>query len=239
MGEHISISTARGDLSLYLAEPKETPPWPGVVIVHDALGMSADLRRQAEWLASAGFLAAAPDLYRGEGKLRCMFSFIRDETRPLGDIRAVRDWLSARPKCTGKLGILGFCMGGGFALMLAPDPDFSAASVNYGGLTRDIECRLVKSCPIVASYGAKDSTLRHVPERLERILSAAGIDHDVHTYPDAGHAFMNNHASGDVPLVFRFLSKVTSSEYHEPSALDARRRIVAFFDRHLRVPHST
>jgi carboxymethylenebutenolidase len=236
MGEHI-IPTARGALSLHLAEPKDSPPWPGVVVVHDALGMSADLRQQAEWLASAGYLAAAPDLYRGGSKLRCLFSFIRDGTRPLGDIRAVRGWLSTYPRCTGRVGILGFCMGGGFALMLAPDPDFSAASVNYGGLTR--ERRLVKSCPIVASYGGKDSTLRGVPQRLERVLSDAGVDHDVHVYPEAGHAFMNDTAAADVPRVFRLLSKLTSSGYHEPSAQDARRRILAFFGRHLRMPATT
>jgi carboxymethylenebutenolidase len=93
---------------------------------------------------------------------------------------------------------------------------------------------LADACPIVASYGRRDRGQRGAAERLERVLTDLGIDHDVKEYPDAGHSFMNDHHDDAIGPVFRRMARFTGGmDPHEPSARDARRRVEAFFDRHL------
>ncbi|MEZ4520730.1 MAG: nitroreductase/quinone reductase family protein [Thermomicrobiales bacterium] len=236
--ETIRLDGERGEMPVYLAAPNGEGPWPGVVIIHDGLGMTTDLKNQVDWLASEGYLAAAPDLYYWGGRVRCMFSVMRQavarEGQVFNDLEMVRAWLAQRDDCSGKVGVIGFCMGGGFAVLLASDCGYSASSVNYGGVPEDALSLMANACPIVASYGGKDRTLTEEPDRLEDVLSVHEIDHDVKVYPDAGHGFMNDHPSSEVPLWAMISGKLASTDYHEPSTNDARERIIRFFDHHLK-----
>jgi carboxymethylenebutenolidase len=222
-----------GELGGYLALPLGEGPHPGVIVIQDAFGLSDDIRGQADRLAAAGYLAFAPDLYSGRG-IRCVVATLRASRSGSGpayeDIEAARAFLTAREDCTGRIGIIGFCMGGGFALLCAPRGGFGAASVNYGEVPEDAAERLAGACPIVASYGRRDPGLRGRAERLEQALGAVGVAHDVKEYPDAGHSFLNRFNSG--PLLTPLLH-VAGLGYHHPSAEDSWRRILNFFAEYL------
>ena len=71
------ITTTKGQMPMYVSRPTGAGPWPGVVVIHDAIGMSRDVRNQADWLAREGFMALAPDLYYWGKRRNCFFSFLR------------------------------------------------------------------------------------------------------------------------------------------------------------------
>lgn len=237
----MTLPSARGDMTVYSATPSRPGPWPGVVLIHDAFGLTRVAREHSDWLASEGFLTAAPKLFEPRG-MRHMISCVKAAMKEIAerrgpmfdDVETTRSWLAKQPGCSGRIGVIGFCMGGGFAIALAPGRGFSASSVNYGRLPDDAETYLTGACPVIGSFGAKDSSLRGVAGRLEKILTAQNVPHDVKEYPDCGHSFLEDHRRGEVPTLFLMLGRFFHAGFHEPSARDAQARILAFFDKHLR-----
>lgn len=219
----------------YLARPSGEGPWPGVVVLHEAYGINEVMLRQADRMAAAGYLALMPDLFSEGGAVRCVAAAVRavvsGHGRAFHDIEVARRWLLAREECTGRIGVIGFCLGGGFAL-LAAARGFEVSAPNYGVLPRDLGTALAGACPLVASYAGRDRPLRGAARRLEAALTGAGIAHDVKEYEAAGHSFLNDAETG--PRVLRPIMRVAGIAPHPESAADAWRRIEAFFAEYLR-----
>jgi carboxymethylenebutenolidase len=206
-------------------------PVPGVLMIYEIFGMSDEMRRVARDLAAEGYAVLIPDLFaRGRVRALCVAATMRTMVTGSGaamdDLEAARRWLADRPEVDGtRLGTIGFCMGGSFALLLARTGLYKVSAPFYG---RPPD--LPRSCPVVASFGGRDLGMRGAPEKLTADLDAAGVPHDVKVYPDAGHSFFTRTPGLTGQLVRRL---PIHAEYHEASAQDAHRRVVAFFEEHL------
>jgi len=222
-------------LTAVLAVPAGAGPWPGVVLVHEAFGVNDVMRRQVLRMAEAGYLALMPDLFTEGGARRCLVATFRalmaGEGRAFVDIEIARNVLAARSDCTGEVGVIGFCMGGGFALAAATR-GFDAASVNYGRVPEDADQALAGACPIVGSYGGSDRFLRGSAARLDASLGRLGVPHDVKEYPGAGHSFLNDADIGPRALGF-ILKRFPGVGPNPEAAADAWERIETFFGEHL------
>ncbi len=212
-------------------------PWPGVVLVHDIMGVHDDMREQADWLAAAGYVVSVPDLYGGRRAIRCIKGTVAQLNAQRGpafdQIDAARVALAAEPECTGTVGVIGYCMGGGFAIVLAGRPGWSAASANYGPLPENLDEIMAGACPVVASFGGRDRALAGAAAKVSAAAAAAGVTADVHEYPGAGHGFINRVAVAS-PLTP--IMRIAGVGHDHDAAAHAKRRILAFFDTHLRTP---
>jgi carboxymethylenebutenolidase len=209
-------------------------PVPGLLMIYEIFGMSDEMRRVARDLAAEGYAVLIPDLFaRGRVRALCVAATMRTMVTGSGaamdDLEAARRWLADRPEVDGtRLGTIGFCMGGSFALLLARTGLYKVSAPFYG---RPPD--LPRSCPVVASFGGRDLGMRGAPEKLTADLDAAGVPHDVEVYPEAGHSFFTR-TPGLIGQLVRRLP--IHAEYHEASAQDAHRRVVAFFREHLGAP---
>ena len=207
-----------------------------MVLVHDAFGSSDDMQEQADWLAAGGYVVAMPDLYRGKRAISCLkgtFAQLTAQRGPAFDqIEATRERLAASPDCTGAVGVIGYCMGGAFALLLAGRPGWAASSVNYGQMPDNVDEVLAGACPVVASYGGRDRYLRGAAATLESALTERGVDHDVKEYPGAGHAFLNTRDTS--PWYLAPMPRLVLRVGPDPVAsADAWARMEGFLGRHL------
>ncbi len=234
MGE-VTVATSRGTLRGYLAVPENPEPAPGVLVLHEAYGMNDDIKAHADRLAAAGYVALAPDLYSWGAKVRCiaatMVAMARRQGRAFADIEACRLWVAQHERCTGTVGVIGFCMGGGFAIACAPGGGFAVAAPNYGLVPKDPETVLAGACPIVASYGADDPYMKGASKRLSSALDALGVPNDVKEYADTSHSFLNHHqgfAAG--------IDRIMKMGFRPEAADDAWQRILTFFALYLGDP---
>ena len=222
------------ELKGVIAVPDGVGPWPAVVMVHEIFGIDEAMRAQIERLATAGYVVLMPDLFSRGGVRKCLTATFKALSSGTGqafdDVESAKALLLEHPKTTDKVGVIGFCMGGGFALLLA-SRGYDASAVNYGMLPSDLDSALEGACPIIGSFGGKDKQLAGATAKLEVALTKKKIVHDLKEYPEAGHAFMNPSQAGGP--VFGTLLRVTGAKPNPAAATDAWQRIETFFAKHL------
>ncbi|MEA2011167.1 MAG: dienelactone hydrolase family protein [Actinomycetota bacterium] len=220
-------------IALYESLPSNVPS-PGVLILHELFGLNDDIRRITDRFAALGYVAVAPDLIDG-GRISCVARAMAQIQRGQGSIidaaeEHLRSLADRDDVLDRRVAIVGFCMGGSFALLLGARGTARAISANYGIFPGDdIAERL---CPVVASYGGKDHLMGRDGIKLSRALEGTDVPHDIVTYPNAGHSFMNQaegHAISKA-LIGRPLMAVA---FDEDASEESWERIEAFFAEHL------
>jgi carboxymethylenebutenolidase len=227
----IDIDTPDGPIDALLDIPDGQGPWPGVVVIHDAVGYGPDKQSINSHVAAAGYVALTPNMFARGGRARCITRVMRElltkRGRALDDVLAARDHLKARPECTGRVGIAGFCMGGGFALIMSPKGFGASAPFYSTPLPRELSETLDGACPVVASLGSRDPLGVGAPAKLKRVLDQKGITNDVKAYPGVGHSFANK-------LPAQPLLRIAGFGYNQAATEDAWARVFTFFGEHLR-----
>lgn len=219
-----------------IAVPDGAGPWPGVIMVHEVFGIDDNMKAQMNRLCQSGYVVVMPDLYSRGGARKCLTATFRALASGTGqafdDIKAAKNLLQDRKDVTDKVGVIGFCMGGGFALLLA-NQGYNAAVSNYGMLPSEMEKALAGACPILGNYGAKDKQLKDAKNKLDSTLTHLNVEHDIKLYPKSAHAFMNPKQGGG-PF-FGTLLRVTGAKPNPEDAKDAWNRIDSFFAKYLSI----
>ena len=231
----IALHGHRSIPAAFFPVPGTSEPRPAVLVIHELLGLTPEMRRLAARFAEAGFVTLAPDFLDGLGpKPFCIARFARGigrpgHGRPYRQLDAARAWLRARPEVDGNaIGVAGFCIGGGFALLYAAGADVQVVAPFYPAVPETEALRGI--CPVVASFGGRDRVFGGGEPALVDRLETLRVEHDVRTYPAAGHGFMARYP-GALGWLGRRLP--THVEHDPGAAADAWQRTVAFFDRHL------
>jgi carboxymethylenebutenolidase len=208
---------------------------PGVIVIHELFGLNDDIRKHTARIADLGYVGLAPDLYDAGGMralcvMRTLAALRSAHGRAFDDLDAARVFLQKQPHVdASRVGVIGFCMGGGFALLYAVRAPLGAAAVFYGDVPKTPEA-LRGVCPVVAGYGGRDRIYARHGDRLDKLLGELGVDHDVKVYPEAGHSFMSRHEGVMATLSAWGPMKVG---YNQEAAEDSWKRVESFFGRHL------
>lgn len=181
----------------YLAHPEGKGPFPAVIVIHEWWGLNDWARQQADRLARQGYVGLAVDLYRGQvtddREVAHELSRGLPADRALSDMRAAVAYLKTRPEVRkDRIGAIGWCMGGGYALDLALAEPLKATVVAYGRVPASVEALKPLRGAVLGIFGEKD---RGIPvegvKAFEANLKKAGKRGQVIVYPGVGHAFMN------------------------------------------------
>lgn len=237
--EHTVTLPGGRTLTAALALPEGPVPddgWPGVLVVHEAPSLTQPIRDVADVFAARGWAAVVPDLLSSGGpRMACLVRTMREVVSGragavTADLEAVLGWLGDRADVDGtRTASIGFCMGGAFALLLGSlGPDgLRAVSDNYGVLPKEAT-DLTRCPPVIGSFGADDPLVKDGAATLTRRLEAAGVTHDVRSYPGAKHTFL----TGDAKM-FGIVT-LPGTAYVADAAVPAWERIFGFLDEHVR-----
>ena len=220
----VTLSGDGATLTGHLALPSGGGPHPAVVVIHEIFGLNDHIRDVADRFAAEGYAALAVDLFAGRNRALCMARFMGGlllnalDHQGIRDLRRTLDWLAVRPEVAAeRVGAVGFCMGGSFAIAWAAGDDrLQAIAPFYAQNPRPFEA-VQRLCPVVGSYPGNDFTAG-MGRRLDRALDDADIEHDIVVYPGARHSFFNDR----------------NPRSHDPAASeDAWRRTLGYFERFL------
>ena len=218
-----------------LATPAADGRRPAIIVIHEIFGLNDDIRRITGRFAELGYVALAPDLFDTGGPraicvLRTMLAVRRREGAAFADLEAARNWLVGRPDVDPtRTGVVGFCLGGGFALLYALKAPVKVTGVFYGETPKTAD-ELRGVCPVLAGYGGRDRIFAAQGQRLEQHLKTLGVAHDVRVYDDAGHSFMSQHTGLMATLGAWGPMKVG---FNAAAEADSWARIERFFRAHL------
>jgi len=221
--EIVALSVGAEKLSGYLAYPEGEGPFPGVVVIHEIFGLNDNIKEIARRFADEGYAAFAIDLFAGRNRTICMFRFMSQIlSNPLnnGTIRNLKQalaYLGQQPRVDAeRLGAIGFCMGGSFAIAWAcSDTRLKAIAPFYAMNPRPLEA-VARICPVVGSYPGDDFTAK-LAQRLDTTLTQHQVEHDIKIYPGTRHSFFNDQ----------------SRNYDAASSQDAWQRVLAYFQEHI------
>ena len=221
----VSYPSGNETVSGYLALPDGGGKHPGLIAIHEWWGLNDQVKEEARKFAAQGYVVLAVDMYRG--KVATTPDEAHELMRGVPADRAARDleaaftYLSARPDVNaGKIGVVGWCMGGGYSIRFAViEPKLAACIVNYGSLPTDPANIAKITAPVLGNFGADDRGI--TPASVQAFASAMKSDGksvDVKVYDGAGHAFENpNNKDG----------------YRPAAAADAWDRMTAFLKKTL------
>lgn len=221
----VSFQSGNRQLEGYLARPEGEGPFPGIVVIHEAFGLNENMKDIARRFADQGYVALAVDLFAGRNRAICMFQLMGGlllrslNNRGVHDLKAALTFLSAQPGVDdARLGAVGYCMGGSYAIAWAcTDDRLKAIAPYYAGNPRPLEA-VARVCPVVGSYPDKDFTTSH-GQKLDVELDRYDVPHDIKIYPGAKHSFFND----------------KGGNYNESAARDSWGRVLAFFGEHIGV----